>query len=295
MKRQPSTGSGSGPGGGEKRPRASGNGNGNGDYEPTFEDELCMMEEMEEEMIDANIVEGKVVSDSQEHRWARPVVEAEMNNNNRDLNFQWLDIDMVSGPPLDKNPDGSNELVGSRECLTTILRLFGVTSEGRSIMACVHGFTPYLYVSFPPSITFDDHDLGQLRVVLDEKIKEKARGADKNLKQCILGIEKTQPMQSILGYHFDETKEFIKIYVAMPGLIPSVKNLLDQGVSVPKLGMLRGQSYESNVPFLLRFMIDQEISGADWVTLPAGKYAVRGGTQGLTPPSLLPIGSLLIA
>jgi DNA polymerase delta subunit 1 len=227
MKRQPSAGQGDA----SKKPRGAGpyNEGGDDDFGPTFEDELVMMNEMEEERIDASIVEGKVVTDSQEHRWARPVVEKADSNNTKDLNFQWLDIDMVSGAPLDKNPDGSNEVVGSRECTTTILRLFGVTHEGRSVMACVHGFTPYLYVSFPPSMTFDDNDLGQLRVVLDEKVKEKARGQDKNLKQCILGIEKTQPMQSILGYHFNETKEFIKIYVAMPGLIPSVKNFMDQG------------------------------------------------------------------
>ena len=61
----------------------------------------------------------------------------------------------------------------------------------------------------------------------------------------------------------------------MPSLIPGVKRLLDDGVQISGVGVLRGQTYESNVPFVLRFMIDKEISGADWVELPAGTYSVQ--------------------
>ncbi len=39
--------------------------------------------------------------------------------------------------------------------------------------------------------------------------------------------------------------------------------------------VIRGQTYESNVPYILRFMIDLNVSGADWVTLPAGTFGVR--------------------
>jgi len=122
---------------------------------------------------------------------------------------------------------------------------------------------------------------------------EKARGEEKSLSKFVLGIEKTKPMQSILGYHFGELKEFVKvmrlqfififdlitllfqIYVAMPALVPGVKRLIDDGVSVPTVGIMRGQTYESNVPFVLRFMIDNNISGADWVELPPNTYHLR--------------------
>ena len=61
----------------------------------------------------------------------------------------------------------------------------------------------------------------------------------------------------------------------MPSLVPGVKRVLDDGVQVSGVGVIRGQTYESNVPFVLRFMIDNEISGADWVELPAGTYDVH--------------------
>lgn len=239
---------------------------------PSFEEELGMMEEIQTEMIDG--VE-EPIHDSQEHRWARPVIPKDSHNNSESLAFHWLDIDIISGTPLESNPDGSSDLVGSRESITPVIRLFGVTGDGRSVLTFVHGFTPYFYAAFPPSIQFDDMLLGQLRVSLDQRVREKARGDEKNLSQFVLGIEKTAPMQSILGYHFNETKEFIKIYVAMPSLIPAVKRLIDDGVGVPNLGVLRGQTFESNVPYVLRFMIDNEITGADWVELPAGSYSVR--------------------
>jgi len=42
-------------------------------------------------------------------------------------------------------------------------------------------------------------------------MKEKARGDEKTLKSLVLGIEKTKPMQSLVGYHGDEKKEFVKV------------------------------------------------------------------------------------
>jgi DNA polymerase delta subunit 1 len=61
----------------------------------------------------------------------------------------------------------------------------------------------------------------------------------------------------------------------MPALVPGTKRLIDEGVFVSGFGNVFGQTFESNVPFVLRFMIDQNINGADWVELPAGKYSIR--------------------
>lgn len=61
----------------------------------------------------------------------------------------------------------------------------------------------------------------------------------------------------------------------MPSLVPAAKRSFDEGFSTPQHGFIKGQTFESNVPFVLRFMIDQNISGADWVRLPAGSYSRR--------------------
>lgn len=71
----------------------------------------------------------------------------------------------------------------------------------------------------------------------------------------------------------------MQIFVALPSLIAGLKRLMEEGVALPERGLLRGTTYESNVPFVLRFMIDNEVSGADWVELPAAKYSVRAAAE----------------
>jgi DNA polymerase elongation subunit (family B) len=81
--------------------------------------------------------------------------------------MQWLDIDLLSGAPW-QNPDGI--IVGSRQPVVPVIRLYGVTSEGASVMVSVHGFTPYFYVSLPASTDLNDSFLGALRVTLDQRV-----------------------------------------------------------------------------------------------------------------------------
>jgi hypothetical protein len=41
----------------------------------------------------------------------------------------------------------------------------------------------------------------------------------------------------------------------MPSMVPGAKRLIEDGISVPGFGNVAGQTYESNVPFLLRLII----------------------------------------
>ena len=101
---------------------------------------------------------------------------------------------MTSSQPLTSNPDGK-AVVGSLEGPVPVVRLYGVTKNGKSVMATVHGFTPYLYVSAPQGADISDQSLGILRTTLDQKMREKARGNEKNCKSFVLGIEKAENKQ----------------------------------------------------------------------------------------------------
>ncbi len=48
-----------------------------------------------------------------------------------------------------------------------------------------------------------------------------------------------------------------------------------QGLTIPNVGTKSFLTYESNVAFVMRYMVDAGIVGANWVTLPAGKYLTR--------------------
>jgi DNA polymerase delta subunit 1 len=258
----------------------------NSDCGRSFEEELMMMEEMEQEALSEEVAavaaagglmdfedddQAGVVADlANTRKWQRPLQE--VNDKTDNLAFQWLDIDMASGEPW-MNPQG--EIFGSTEGPVPVIRLYGVTSEKSSVMLTVHGFTPYMYVSLPTSLELSDNCLASIRATLDMRIKERARGDEKRLTKCILGTERVRAKQSLLGYHFETTRDFLKVYVAMPSLIPATKRAFDEGFAVAGFGVISGQCYEANVPYILRFMIDKNINGADWVECPATFYKVR--------------------
>jgi len=75
----------------------------------------------------------------------------------------------------------------------------------------------------------------------------------------------------------DQYSHFLKITVELPKQVGVLAKYLETG----KLGDLFGkskfydtQTYESNLNFLLRFMVDKEMAGGSWITLPAGKYTI---------------------
>eukprot|EP01031_Cornospumella_fuschlensis_P034500 gene34500-41770_t len=260
-----------GPGGGQqpKKPRA------NFEDGPSFEDELVMMDEefIAEQRVDVG-EESASVQLQQKQKWIRTPPDS-WNCKEKPLLIHWLDIDMYSGQPLTRNPDGVSSVPGSQEGPVPIIRFYGVTPEGHSVMCHVHGVTPYFYAQIAGLNEMSNEVAGNVRMTLDQRMRERARGDEKGLKTFVLGVE-VQPAgqwQSIMGYHFNEPKLFLKIYVAMPSLVPSCKRLIDEGIHTSQGMSIRGQTFESNVPFVLRFMIDENIQGSDWIELPAGKYA----------------------
>ena len=39
----------------------------------------------------------------------------------------------------------------------------------------------------------------------------------------------------------------------MPSLVPGVKRMFEEGIKISGYGDVKGQTYESNVPFVLRY------------------------------------------
>ena len=84
--------------------------------------------------------------------------------------FQWLDVDMISGVPMDKNAAGG-PILGSTVGPVPIIRLYGCTSKGNSVLAHIHGVTPYFYVLLPPSVDQSNEALIKMRHTLDQKVR----------------------------------------------------------------------------------------------------------------------------
>ena len=100
-----------------------------------------------EEMIDGVVDDGFAKDSGKETiQWNRDHLPDDFDPKTMSVPFHWLDIDMTSGSPLGSNPDGGS-IIGSLEGPVPVIRLYGVTREGSSIMTCVHGFTPRVFLA----------------------------------------------------------------------------------------------------------------------------------------------------
>lgn len=235
----------------------------------------------------------KDLSDTLRNRWSRPPVPTEaMNVDDTDCNLQWLDIDMIGGEPLKSNPNPKKEVVGSSTGQVPIIRLFGVNETGNSVAVFIHGFTPYGYFALPAGYEFDgtEENLGEIRNILNSRLQQASKRGDAKDGSYCHGVSYESNKKSIMGYDTPHTR-FFKVLVAMPTMVPTLKRIMEDGIELP--GVHPGsnaparnawsdegqnavyQPFECNVPFCLRFMIDRDITGAGWLTLPKGTYRIR--------------------
>eukprot|EP00536_Pseudo-nitzschia_multiseries_P004490 jgi/Psemu1/188144/e_gw1.74.117.1 len=191
---------------------------------------------------------------------------------------------MIGGSALDRNPselEPDRRVVGASEGQVPIIRAFGVTEDGNSATVFIHGFTPYGYFALPQGSTFDhtEENLSKIRMYLNSRLEGQARGG--KLHEYCLAISYDTEHKSIMGYESPHT-HFFKVLVAMPTLIPTLKRIMEEGLDLAGVTAPEGNQYsafECNVPFVLRYMIDHDVSGAGWMTLPKKTYQIRDASK----------------
>lgn len=197
------------------------------------------------------------------------------------LAFQWIDIDMYDGPPLARNPKAGEPVPGlvasgSSQQNAAIIRLYGVTEHGHSVLMHVHGVLPYFYVAC--SDAFDESRCGDVRQALEAALAQRDRDSSDGLTR-VVGVQVVSDRMSIYGYQFNRPLKLWKVFLSMPSYVPKARTLLESGLTLPGCDFRAYQTYESNVPFLLRFLIDHDIQGCNWLEAPAHTYAVRPAAQ----------------
>ncbi|CAK9268862.1 unnamed protein product [Sphagnum jensenii] len=202
---------------------------------------------------------GNVNLASQLARWRRPAV-ANFDPQAHDIVFQQLEIDYVVG-------ESHKELCPNRSGPAAVLRMFGVTQDGNSVCCHVHGFEPYFYISCLDGIGPDD--VPKFRSTLESRMREANRNSRSQL--FITKIEIVQK-RSIMYFQVQKARSFLKIFVGLPTMVAGCRGILERGINIEGLGQRCFLTYESNVLFALRFMIDCDVVGGNWIELPAGSY-----------------------
>lgn len=162
---------------------------------------------------------------------------------------------------------------GDPESKMAVIRMFGLTMEGNSVMLNVYGFLPYFYIAVPPHPTnIEDWDL--CRAVQNElniKLRGRVR-ANEQVDNYVLSVD-IVTRESIMSFHNNQKIPFFKITMALPKHVTPARDILEeQGINIPGVGIRVFQTYESNIVFALRFMIDRKVQGVSWIELPEKKW-----------------------
>ncbi|RKP11132.1 DNA polymerase family B-domain-containing protein [Thamnocephalis sphaerospora] len=158
-----------------------------------------------------------------------------------------------------------------------IVRLYGVTEAGNSVVCYVLGYLPYLYVAAP--VGMGHADLPKFQSELESAMSSDRGNHVRHVNKVELVLK-----ENIMRFHGNVKSPFIRITVCQPKSVAialhltlacGFKRILENGISFGGYIIRADQTFESNLEYTLRFMIDTHMMGASWVELPAGAYRMR--------------------
>lgn len=184
------------------------------------------------------------VTNSEDQKWGRPTLPADFQPSTHDISFQQLDAEEAL-------TDGSS-----------VVKFFGVTEEGYSVLCNVTGFLHYFYLPAPLNFR-----------------KEHIKDFTQHLQQNFQGVHSVEIClkESIWGFNGDQKLAFLKIIAVNAKDLPKIRAAFERG-QVSFNGMFQsggdGTMTYDNIQYLMRMMIDCKITGMSWITLPKGKYTM---------------------
>ncbi|CAI2375632.1 unnamed protein product [Moneuplotes crassus] len=148
-----------------------------------------------------------------------------------------------------------------------VLRMYGVTKEGNSVLTHIHGFRPYFYVEISPIMKINKDDIYDLKKLFESKMPED--GGISQIELC--------SKQNI--YHYQpEMQKFLKISFRSPKYMNQLKAIIESGISF-KGEQFKRVTFESQISFVLRFMVNTDIVGMGWILIKTDKYAIRSSKE----------------
>ncbi|CDW90396.1 dna polymerase delta catalytic subunit-like [Stylonychia lemnae] len=195
-----------------------------------------------------------------------------INPNTQNIEFMQIDVDYYTDLPLSmKNQQSqymSEDQSKEREKEEkAVIRMFGITQQGNSVMCHVHNFTSYFYVEYLPHV----HQLTPIDL---ERIKNELNNLENGAKM-VMSIEMIK--KSTVMHYQENQKTFLKIYTRLPRHVNLLRTKFENRhyVFSQKEDLFQQITFESNLPYALRFMIDNEIVGMSWIRVDEGKYKIR--------------------
>jgi len=232
---------------------------------PTFEDHLAGLDD--EDWGDDTPMEGDGPAQQMtKASWQRPPPPPLDQAKDR-LVFQQVELDHYIGRHMPGMPGASDGPV-------PVVRMFGITNDGNSVCAHVHGFHPYIFVPVPAE--FNRTHLPEFRRTLNQVMVADIKNNADNVVDAVLSCDLVEK-STIYGFQGNKKSNFIKITLAVPKMVAAARRLIEKGDVRMPAGMppLTGKPFEANIDFEVRFMADSKVVGCNWIELPPGVWKQR--------------------
>lgn len=168
-----------------------------------------------------------------------------------------------------------------------VVRVYGVTPRGEQVHLRIHGFLPYFYCEVPDDIELPTHGAHPNYKRLAEQLRaaySRARPNENGEKRgevresVVCAIEPLlRPRLNMIGA---EPVHVMRLTFTEPRFISRVRDALEQGRVVWSVDngveqCLRPiNTYESDIAFALRYMIDYGVVGGGWLSVDRSRRCV---------------------
>jgi hypothetical protein len=143
------------------------------------------------------------------------------------------------------------------------VRLWGLTQKGASVCVLVDGFHPYSYWKCDT-----DQEVKDLIFRLENYMRREKRKSEDT--KFVVGYERVTG-RSVYGYERNCKKETLyKVTMTNPSYVAFARDCLEK--ANPAVTTRRIETFEANIPFELRYMVDFKLYGCGWMSLKKGCY-----------------------
>ena len=148
-----------------------------------------------------------------------------------------------------------------------LIKLFGITSDGKSCTINLTGFEPFFYVKIPEYWTTKECAL--FFKFLKTKVWKKF--SDNLLK---IKLIKRKPFTEFTA---DDLFKFVQLSFLNKESYDAYARALIKPLLIPNTGMNEAYQFklfESNIDPIIKFIHMKELNSTGWINIPAGKYKI---------------------
>jgi len=158
-----------------------------------------------------------------------------------------------------------------------LLRLTGITKNGNSVLVETDSFRPY----FVARISSPD-EAQVVATRLEAYLATECRGRNKlclPTSKYVLKVE-TIKRRSMCGWHRNaELETMHRFTMAYPSHVTKARDSFEFANAAVTDRYIK--TFEANIPFELRYMVDIKLNGCQWIRLKAGTYEKRLTSKGI--------------